>query len=292
MIEILAPAKLNLGLEILGRRDDGFHEILTVMTPVSLVDRIVLSPGGQGRLATGGLPIEASGNLIVAAMELAGSAWGMGPVDAILTKRIPLSSGLGGGSSDAAAALVAIRRLTGQADGSSHELAAQLGSDVPFFLDGRSALVAGRGEQVTPLPVHGAIYAVIVVPNVTIPRKTATMYASLTDHDLTDGGRVDEVASDLGELKVRETSLPNAFRRALYGLVPDLSRLAREIEAATSLPANLTGAGPAHYVLCSGSEHASSTARRLRHALAGRDVAIHLVRSMHGIQMREVPSAG
>lgn len=292
MIEILAPAKLNLGLEILGRRDDGLHEIRTVMTPVSLVDRLMISPGGQGRLSTGGLPVEASGNLVCAAIALAGSAWGVGAVDATLTKRIPLSSGLGGGSSDAAATLLAMRRLAGQADGSLHELAAQLGSDVPFFLGVGSALVAGVGEQVTPLPAHAPIHAVIVVANVTIPRKTATMYASLTAGDFTDGTRIGEIASDLSALSVRETRLPNAFRHALYDLVPDLSAVAREIEATTARPANLTGAGPAHYVLCLGSEHASSTSRRLRDAFAGRDVAILAVRSAGGIQMREVASAG
>lgn len=292
MIEILAPAKLNLGLEILGRRDDGFHEIRTVMTTVSLVDRIVLSPGGQGRLATGGLPTEAAGNLVVAAVALAESAWGMGPVDAILIKRIPLASGLGGGSSDAAAALLAMRRLVGRATDPLQGLAEQLGSDVSFFLGGDSALVGGRGEQVTPLPAHAAVHAVIVVPKVTIPRKTASMYAALTPDDFTDGGRVGDIGSGLGMPTSRAPRLPNAFRRALYGLVPGLSRLALEIEEATSLPANLTGAGPAHYVLCMGSEHASSIARRLRVALVGRDVAIHAVRSMHGIQMREVPCAG
>lgn len=292
MIEILAPAKLNLGLEIVGRRADGFHEIRSVMTPVSLADRLVLSAGGTGRLAIGGLPVEASGNLVCAALALASSASGVGRVDATLTKRIPLSSGLGGGSSDAAAALIAMRRLTGPADEPLHGLAAQLGSDVPFFLDGGSALVAGRGEQVTPLSTHGSIHAVIVAPKLKIPRKTATMYASLAAHDFTDGTHVDEIASDVGALGARQTRLPNAFRRALYRLVPDLNRLAGEIEATTSLPAHLTGAGPAHYVLCIGSEHASSTARRLRNALAGRDVAIYAVRSVRGIQMREVASAG
>ena len=292
MIEILAPAKLNLGLEILGRRDDGLHEIRTVMTPVSLFDRLMISPGGQGRLSTGGLPVEASGNLVCAAIALAGSAWGVGAVDATLTKRTPMSSGLGGGSSDAAATLLAMRRLAGQADGSLHGLAAQLGSDVPFFLGGGSALVAGVGERVTLIPAHAPIHAVIVMPNVTIPRKTATLYASLTVGDFTDGTRVGEIASDLSAPSVGETRLPNAFRDALYELVPDLNRLAREIEATTARPANLTGAGPAHYVLCTGSEHASFMARRLREVLMGRDVATFTVRSVGRIQMREVASAG
>ena len=292
IVEFLAPAKLNLGLEILGRRDDGFHEIRSVMTPVTLVDRLVIASGGRGRLATGGLPVEVSGNLVCSAIALAGSAGSVVGVDATLTKRIPLSSGLGGGSSDAAAALLGMRRLTGRAVDSLHGLAAQLGSDVAFFLDGGSALVAGRGEYVTPTPAHVPLHAVIVAPNMTIPRKTASMYASLTPDDFSDGASVVETASDLGALCESETRLPNAFRRALYALVPDLSLLAREIEAATSLPAHLTGAGPAHYVVCKGPEHASSTARRLRDSLTGRDVAIYAVRSMRGINMREVASAG
>lgn len=291
MIEVLAPAKLNLGLEVLGRRDDGLHEVRSVMAAVSLADRVTIAPSGQGRLLTGGLPVEASGNLVCDAVSVACSKWGLGPVEASLTKRIPLSSGLGGGSSDAAAALLALAELAGADPSTLGSMAARIGSDVPFFLAGATAHVAGRGDLVTATPPHAPLHAVIVVPGVTIPRKTATMYARLTAEDLSDGAAVSEIASDVSGLPGRAAALPNAFRRPLHALVPDLRAFAARIEASTSLPANVTGAGPAHFVLCRDPEHAAGAARRLRTAF-DRSVSVFVVRSMAGIQMREVAGAG
>ena len=291
MIEILAPAKLNLGLEILGRRDDGYHEIRSVMVPVSLVDRVTTTPSDRAQLATGGLPVAASGNLVCRAMAIATATWGLEPVNATLTKRIPLSSGLGGGSSDAAATLLAMSHLSDVEQSSLAATAATIGSDVPFFFSGTTALVSGRGETVTAVTPHSPLHAVIVVPNVTIPRKTATMYASLARDDFSDGAAVAHIASVLPGLAEDAVPLPNAFRRALYKLVPSLDTFARRIEAATSLPAHLTGAGPAHFVLCRSAEQATSAARRLRTTFAASGVSIFAVRSMTGIHMREVADA-
>ena len=291
MIEILAPAKLNLGLEIVGRRDDGYHEIRSVMIPLSLVDRLTFTPSDRPRLSTGGLPVPASGNLVCTAMGIACSSWGLEPVEVTLTKRIPLSSGLGGGSSDAAATLLALSHRSDIDRSSLAATAAAIGSDVPFFLLGATALVAGRGETVAAVPTHAPLHAVIVVPSVTIPRKTATMYANLAPDDFSDGVAVDGIARELPGLAERAYPLPNAFRRALYELVPALDSFARRMEAATSLPAQLTGAGPAHFVLCRDPEQATSAARRLRSAFASCGVSIFAVRSMTGIQMREVADA-
>ena len=291
MIELLAPAKLNLGLEILGRRDDGFHEIRSVMAPVSLVDTVRLARPGDGRLTVAGHPVSATDNLVRDAMSLASSGWGIEPVDASLTKQIPPSSGLGGGSSDAAATLLGMAHLFGRDPASLGSLAACLGSDVSFFLLGGSALVSGRGEVVTALPAHEPLHAVIVVPGVSIPRKTATMYASLATGDLTDGSMVDVIASHLPAIPRRREALPNAFRRALYDRLPELGELARTIVATTSLPANLTGAGPAHYVLCTDPDHAASVAAALRRALAGGGVSVYEVRTVAGVDLQEVADA-
>lgn len=288
MIEVLAPAKLNLGLEILGRRDDGFHEIRTLMIPITLVDRLAISWSGHGHLAIGGLPVEASGNIVCDAISLAASAWGLGPVETTLTKRIPLAAGLGGGSSDAAATLLGLAHLSGRRSLSLETLAARLGSDVSFFLAGSGAVVSGRGEVVSALPGRTPLHGVVIVPSMKIARKTATMYARLAPEDFTDGSTVAAIATDLPGLSARSGVLPNAFRRPLYDLVPDLRGFACQIETASSLPANLTGAGPAHYVLCRDREHALATARRLRACFPEPAMSIFAVRSMTGIQIREV----
>jgi 16S rRNA (adenine1518-N6/adenine1519-N6)-dimethyltransferase len=211
MIEILAPAKLNLGLEILGRRDDGLHEIRSMMTPVSLVDRLTFAPFERVQLSIGGLPVEASGNLVCEAVALAGATWGSGPVAATLTKRIPLSSGLGGGSSDAAATLLALSHRKGVDRATLVASAVRVGSDVPFFLAGTTALVSGRGEAVTAVPPHEPLHAVIVVPGVMIPRKTATMYGRLTPGDLSDGSSVDALSANLPALRTARFASPTLF---------------------------------------------------------------------------------
>lgn len=162
-VEVLAPAKLNLFLEILGKRPDGYHELETLMVAIDLHDRLGFTPDPSGRITLScddpTLPV-GSGNLVVRAAELLKSTAEkerLGPFGASirLEKSIPAQAGLGGGSSDAAATLLALDRMWGL--GSSPEsldrLAGSLGSDVPFFLGSGAAVCRGRGELVEDLPV-------------------------------------------------------------------------------------------------------------------------------------------
>ena len=174
-----APAKLNLTLAVVGRREDGFHALHSVMVPLGLGDEIEVAIGEEGKgdsLAVKGLAVGSSPeNLVLRAMTAtraamqASGADAAGPLpalDARLTKRIPVAAGLGGGSSDAAATMAAALEAWGAAlpADAIAVLAAPLGSDVPFFLAGRAALVTGRGEFVEPLPdLKGRAPAVLVV---------------------------------------------------------------------------------------------------------------------------------
>ena len=290
MIELLAPAKLNLGLELLGRRDDGYHEIRTVMVPVSLVDRLRVAPSSEDRLMTAGIAVATGGNLVTRAADLARVTWTTPPLDVTLTKRIPLAAGLGGGSSDAASTLLAAAHLADHEVAAADllALAARLGSDVPFFLAGGPALVSGRGDVVTPLGGSVALHAVVVAPAIAIPRKTATLYGSISAGDFSDGSNVASIAAEIAAVAERHDALPNAFRRPLHALVPDLADLARTIQVVSSLPANVSGAGPAHYVLCRDAEHASFVARRLRPAFGCARATVHAVRSVAGLNARGV----
>ncbi len=177
-VQVSAPAKVNLFLEILGRRADGFHELATVMTSVSLFDQIEFSPNESGKIqlrlssldskiSATEIPVDQN-NLIVKTLLKLRRTYGNAQLgmDVVLNKRIPAAAGLGGASSDAAAAIVAADLAWGLDLSATDrsEVAAQIGSDVPFFLYGGTALCTGRGEQVRPVEALDGIALVIVKP--------------------------------------------------------------------------------------------------------------------------------
>ena len=191
-LTIHANAKINLTLEVLGRREDGYHEIASVMQTIGLFDELRFAPSDQLTLHCNLPELEDRTNLVLRAAELLKVHAGYpGGAEIYLDKHIPLASGLGGGSSDAAATLVALNQLWGLDLGHEDllQLAAALGSDVPFFLRGGTALAEGRGEKITPLPpmCQPQKEMVLLVPPVALPNKTATMYGRLTPELYTDG---------------------------------------------------------------------------------------------------------
>ncbi len=162
-VTVRAPAKINLHLEVLGLRPDGYHELAMVMQSIDLADTLVLRSTADAtiRLRSDNAELPSDGtNLIVRAAELLRSRVGLPElgVDITLQKRIPIGAGLAGGSSDGAAALVGLDALWGLALGSArlHGLAAELGSDMPFCLEGGTQLCFGRGERLEPVTAAGA----------------------------------------------------------------------------------------------------------------------------------------
>jgi 4-diphosphocytidyl-2-C-methyl-D-erythritol kinase len=167
-VRVPAYGKLNLGLRVLYRRPDGYHEIRTVFQTISLADRldITFRPARPTRIAIEGTP-EIPDNLVERAARLVLEALRIqGDISFHLRKNIPTGAGLGGGSSDAAAVLLALPVLAGKALPADrlHAIAAQLGSDVPFFLHGGTALGMGRGEELYPLPDRPAARGLLVAP--------------------------------------------------------------------------------------------------------------------------------
>ncbi len=172
---MLAPAKINLTLEVKGRRDDGFHEIESLVAPIALFDRLEI-----GRSESGGieftcddpsLPV-GDDNLVVRAARLFCERFSVTPNLWIsLSKNIPHGAGLGGGSSDAASTLLALNGLfaTGQSRETLVALAAELGSDVPLFVYESWALIRGRGEKVTPSEVSQTLPILLVKPPFGVP---------------------------------------------------------------------------------------------------------------------------
>ncbi|MBN1176755.1 MAG: 4-(cytidine 5'-diphospho)-2-C-methyl-D-erythritol kinase [Dehalococcoidales bacterium] len=189
-VTVTAPAKLNLTLEVLRKRDDGYHEIRSVIQAIDWCDTLHFEVGKDVSFKCDMEGWSAEASLVSRAAQLVKEAAGDKGASITIEKRIPLLSGLGGDSSDAAAVLRGLNDFwqLNLSQEKLRELAAQLGSDVFFFLQGGTALVEGRGERVTPLPSLPETWAVLVVPDVPVKKgKTAAMYASLIPGYFTDG---------------------------------------------------------------------------------------------------------
>ncbi len=182
MIRIRSFAKVNLALAVLGKRPDGFHEIRTVFQTIDLHDELEIRPAMKLELSCPDLPSlpKEENTVWRAAVALARAANPSSGAGITLKKRIPAGAGLGGGSSNAAAALLGLDRFWGLSlpEDELHGIAAAIGSDVPFFLRGGTALGIGRGEEVFPLPDMRPTHVVVIYPGV--PIATGAAYQALS----------------------------------------------------------------------------------------------------------------
>jgi 4-diphosphocytidyl-2-C-methyl-D-erythritol kinase len=265
-IRVRAFAKINLGLELLAKRPDGYHEIRTIYQTIALHDRleISLSPKEVGiRLECDDPQIPCGGkNLVYRACALWRRATGFrGGVRARLEKLIPAGSGLGGASSDAAATLEGLERLTGERLPQSRRfaLAAKLGSDVPLFLLGGRVLGCGRGEVVYPLSDLPARNCLVIFPGFSISTKEAYEQAGLR---LTTQGKPRSI-KDVGawpQFPLLDWGpAENDFERVVFARWPELAGLKRQLIRAGAEIASLTGSGSAVYAI-------SASARQLARA--------------------------
>jgi 4-diphosphocytidyl-2-C-methyl-D-erythritol kinase len=273
-LELLAPAKLNLCLEVLGRRGDGYHEVVSVMQTVDLADTVRLTEASTIELSVGGeqmagVPLEGPRNLAYrAAVALAAEA-GRRELGASieLVKNIPGGMGLGGGSTDAAAVLRGLNRLWGLGLELSvlERTAASVGSDVAFFLHGGTALVTGRGEIVEPLPdAQPDDYTLFLAP-FEIEDKTRRMYSVLSPADYTDGHRAGVVAGSIRHgLSLAETDYFNAFDRNIGEVAPPMAQ-AMSYCRESGLPVLATGSGPGFFAPVPLAEVSTLLLRHIEH---------------------------
>lgn len=263
-----APAKVNLTLIVGARRDDGYHDVSTVMQTVGLYDTLTLSGGGSGLTMTctdPDLPTDGS-NLVLRAATLFCRELRL-PVPDLhlhLQKRIPSQAGLGGGSSDAASVLLALRLLYAPAlsDEELERMAAKLGSDVPFFIRGGTALATGRGERLVPLPRLRDGWFVIVKPPEGF--STPVMYRRL-DELPPEPPHPDGMTAALegGGVRAVAAALYNSFERA----VPPVSAvwdIEDALRAHGALAALLSGSGSAVFGLFDREDTAHAAAGALR----------------------------
>ncbi|MCX7623789.1 MAG: 4-(cytidine 5'-diphospho)-2-C-methyl-D-erythritol kinase [Thermomicrobium sp.] len=260
-IEVPAPAKLNLGLEVLGRRPDGYHEIVTILQTVDLCDELAFAPAPSLSYE----PLEGIDDDLLCRALRCLAARGVDVAARIhLTKRIPVAAGLGGGSSDAGT-LLGLALRAGLDRPLVEEVARELGSDVPFFLDGGTAIARGRGTELEPLPMPDG-YFVVAVPQLALPHKTRQLYAALTPADYSDGRATERQAERLRAGRgLDPTSIRNAFLRPLYRF-PEVRRLLAAFEAAGARWVWPSGAGPALFTWCAERAEAQAIAGRLERA--------------------------
>lgn len=282
-VRILAPAKINLGLAVLGKRGDGYHELRTVFQAVSLCDRITLRPTRAGvSVICPALPALGERNLAHRAAALFLENTGTsGGVRIDLEKRIPAAGGLGGGSSDAAAVLLGCCRLYRKVPDRAtlHGWAASLGSDVPFFLEGGAAVGSGRGEVLDPLaPFPGGAAALIHLPPAGL--STADVYRGLRPAALTGSTRKFTILLACwrgGDVRRLAKRLFNDLEPPAFALAPGLADVKRALCAAGADGALLCGSGSSVFGLF-GSDRAAERARkRLRGTLPGRLVKVHFL---------------
>ena len=284
----LAPAKLNLTLAVIGRRPDGFHELHSVLTPLELADRLSLMPtsGVADRIHVTGFPAGPDAeNLVLRALAALRARVGRPPPPAVaarLEKRIPVAAGLGGGSSDAAAALDAAIEAWGvDLDaGTRLAIAAALGSDVPFFLGAGPALLTGRGETVERLrPTVGAAPGVLLVtPAVAVA--TADVYRAFAAGARPGTGSARVTSEHLAlELRggLRSTALhdragvlaaANDLAPATAAVLPEIVPFRRALIRTLGRPVGQAGSGPTQWVLYPSLEDAADAAAHIRDAHA------------------------
>ena len=260
---MLAPAKINLHLRVYGRRDDGFHGIRSIFQAISLADEIIVgSLKKTNSIEICGefdCPVEKT-TFYKAVLAWRAATGDEGGVEIRVGKRIPAGAGLGGGSSDAAATLRALEKLSGLSLGPRKlaSIGAAVGSDVPFFLLGAAALVSGRGEIVEPFAAREDFALLLCSPG--FPSSTPEAYALLDRERPDDSGEADpEPSSLLASYRADPLTWPfaNSFEAPLMRVYPALEEVAGLLRSAGASFVRMSGSGSTVYGVFCGREEAS-----------------------------------
>lgn len=258
-LKTVAYAKINLSLEVLGPRPDGYHQVATVLQTIDLCDCITFELNDEldVQCSTAGLAGES--NLVWQAASVLKDTMdkdGVKGAKIQIHKGIPVSMGLGGGSSDAAAALKSLNRLWGldKSNESLHRMARNLGADVPFFLHGGTALGVARGDDIKSLHPVEKRWLVLVCPEITIENKTARLYGMLTPESYTDGSITNDLVGLISRGGFRSEALFNVFQQLALDIFPGLNKVMEDMNEAGAKLVHLSGSGPALFSLVENPE--------------------------------------
>lgn len=278
-LSIEAPAKINLHLEVLGKRPDGYHELESLMVTVSLADSLTFHEAETGTvvhcddLRAG----PENDNLVTRAVGLVREESGRDEgVEITLKKHVPVAAGLGGGSSDAAATLRGLNEWwnLGWSTDRLAELGARLGSDVPFFFYGPAAIVRGRGEKVTPVPMGTKLDVVLVTPTERL--STRTVFGNLVlGRDVVP---VEPAAEALarGDVRAIAGRLFNRLQEVSARLCPAVREIQDQAATWSAVGHLMTGSGSTYFALCESTAQAEALGRRLQRTELG---SVFVVRS-------------
>lgn len=268
---VRAYAKINLTLDILGRRSDGYHDLATIMQTIDLFDTICLGAARDQHIHfyCTRAELNTAENLIVRAARLVQERFAVAQgVSIEVIKRIPAAAGLGGGSSDAAATILALRDWW-QLESGQEELlaiAAELGSDVPFFLKGGLALCEGRGERITELPSYwpdAMRWLLLLKPAIGV--STASVFRRLPASDYTDGAHTQAVRTALREQSLPEARhLHNGLERSVLETYPEVALAREDFQRTGAELVKLSGSGPTLFATFAHLEQASHTQQQLQ----------------------------
>ena len=262
MLTLQARAKLNLTLEVLGKRPDGYHETASIMQTLELADTVTVEPCDSVIVTCSAPDLDNESNLAWKAADLLRREYGVATGARIsIEKHIPESAGLGGGSADAATTMVGLNSLwgLGLSPDQLRALAAELGSDVPFLVDGGTAIALGRGERIRSLPTAPLPWFVFALPASTRRDKTAFMYKSITEENYTRGGLTRKLEARIrskGDIPAQ--FLFNAFDTVAREVEPDVGRCWSDMYAAGAREIHVAGSGPTVYAAVERKEVATA----------------------------------
>lgn len=265
-----AYAKINLGLDVIRRRDDGYHEVKMIMQMTGLYDTLVFESREDDKIYIHTnhekIPCDEHNLIYKAAMVLFEETGRRIGADITLEKRIPVAAGMAGGSTDAAAALIALNEMLGQPleSGRLKEIAVRVGADVPYCVMGGTALSEGIGEVLTALPAPPEAFLVIAKPDIDV--STAFVYQNLHLENVSDHPDIDGMAEALraGDLRGIAERMGNVLETVTipaYPVIGEIKRMCREEGALNAL---MSGSGPTVFAVYDDEEKAGNAIKRIK----------------------------
>lgn len=274
MISVPAYAKVNLTLEVIARRDDGYHEIRSVLQTICLADELSFEPAAELAFEyrddreTARVDLLRESVLKAAQIFREQSGYHRGAIITLRKLRIPRAAGLGSSATVPAAVLKGLNQLwaLGLPVEKLREMAAALGSDTPFFISGGTALAEGRGEKITSLPTAPPVWLVLLAPPIDpVPGKTAAMYSSLNRSHFSSGAATERLIEILHRgTALQADMLYNSFERVAFAFFPRLGEYRQKLLDAGAVRVHLAGAGPALFALVANKASGESIAGELR----------------------------
>lgn len=275
-IILQAYAKINLGLDVLRKREDGYHEVKMIMQSISLADTLVLRhcPGGgillraDTEAGTSGVPMDES-NLVYRAVQMLKEEFGIREgIEAVLTKRIPVAAGMAGGSTDAAAALKGMNQLfsLGLSEKELQDRGVKLGADIPYCIMGGTALSEGIGERLTPLKPLPACYILIAKPPVSV--STAFVYGNLRVNELSKHPDIDGMTEAIQrqDLQGVISRMENVLETVTIPAYPEIAAIKDVMLDHGAEQSLMSGSGPTVFGIFLDREKAAGAERAIQTA--------------------------